>query len=94
MLGFLFTSPFITYLIITMFKDEITIDDIIEFIIKHCDDIELMDKINKTSFPFTTKYLNSNKWKATTPSTTITYPPYGGSTFTLCNGEEVLSPKE
>lgn len=79
-----------------MFKEvkEITIDDIIEFIIKNCDDTELMDKINKTSFPFTTKYLNSNKWKATTPSTTITYPPYGSNTFTYCSSDEALSPNE
>ena len=71
-----------------MFK-EITIDDVIEFIIKNCDDRELMDKINKTSFPFTTKYLNSNNWK-TTPdtTTTITIPPYGGSTYTLCGKEK------
>ena len=71
-----------------MFKDEITIDDIIEFIIKHCDDRKLMDKINKTSFPFTTKYLNSNNRKTTTPSTTITFPPYEGSTYTLCSDKK------
>lgn len=40
---------------------EITIDDVIAFIIKHCDDRAMMDKINKTSFPFTTKYLSKNE---------------------------------
>lgn len=80
-----------------MFKEvkEITIDDVIEFIIKNCDDTELMDKINKTSFPFTTKYLNSNKRKATTPSTTITTTPYYPYWNTiLCSSDEDLSPKE
>ncbi|MBO7716580.1 MAG: hypothetical protein J6S85_23645 [Methanobrevibacter sp.] len=46
-----------------MFKSEITLDDVIEFIIRNCDDREAMDKISKTSFPFTTKYLNNNKEK-------------------------------
>ncbi len=82
-----------------MFKEtkEITIDDVIEFIIKNCDNTELMDKINKTSFPFTTKYLNSNKWKASTPSpsTTITTTPYYPYWNTiLCSSDEALSPKE
>ena len=60
MLGFLFTDIYIL-IIITMFKDEITIDDVIEFIIKNCDDREAMDKISRTSFPFTTKYLENDK---------------------------------
>ena len=77
----------IYFLIIIVMTREITIDDVIEFIIRHCDDTELMDKINKTSFPFTTKYLNSNK-RNSTSTTTITYPPYGGSTFTLCGNED------
>jgi hypothetical protein len=77
----------IYFLIIIVMTREITIDDVIEFIIRHCDDTELMDKINKTSFPFTTKYLNSNK-RNSTPTTTITYPPCGGSTFTLCGNED------
>lgn len=59
---------------------EITIDDIIEFIIKHCDDTKLMDKINKTSFPFTTKYLSKNK-RESGATLTPTYPnPYDGLT--------------
>lgn len=76
---------------------EITIDDIIEFIIKNCDDTELMDKINKTSFPFTTKYLNSNKWKKETTQRGYSYNVPNvpmNWTVTLCNGEEILSPKE
>ena len=40
---------------------EITIDDVIEFIIRNCDDREAMDKISRTSFPFTTKYLKNNQ---------------------------------
>ena len=62
MLGFLFTDIYIL-IIITMFKDEITIDDVIEFIIKNCDDREAMDKISRTSFPFTTKYLENQTVK-------------------------------
>ena len=85
--GFLFTYLYI--LIIIQMTKEITIDDVIEFIIRNCDNTELMDKINKTSFPFTTKYLNSNNWK-TTPdtTTTITIPPYGNWTYTLCGKEK------
>ena len=40
---------------------EITIDDVIAFIVKNCDNTEYMDKINRTSFPFTAKYLSKNK---------------------------------
>lgn len=62
-----------------MFKNEITIDDVIEFIIRNCDNREAMDKISKTSFPFTTKYLEGNKWKKDDTITTIpTLQPYGG----------------
>lgn len=35
---------------------KITIDDVIEFIIKNSDKTERMDKINKITFPFTSKY--------------------------------------
>lgn len=40
---------------------EITIDDVIEFIIKNSDKTEWMDKINKVTFPFTTKYAEFSK---------------------------------
>ena len=40
---------------------EITLDDVIAFIVKNCDNTEYMDKINRTSFPFTAKYLSKNK---------------------------------
>lgn len=42
---------------------EITLDDVIEFIIRNCDDREAMDKISRTSFPFTTKYLENDQSK-------------------------------
>ena len=32
--------------------------DIILWIVENQDDVEAMDKINRTSFPFTSKYLN------------------------------------
>lgn len=35
---------------------KITIDDVIEFIIKNSEETERMDKINKITFPFTSKY--------------------------------------
>lgn len=39
----------------------ITIDDVIEFIIKNSDKTERMDKINKITFPFTQKYADFSK---------------------------------
>lgn len=47
---------------------KITIDDVIEFIIKNSDKTEWMDKINKITFPFTTKYSEFSK--------TTQYIPY------------------
>jgi len=35
-----------------------TIEDVIEFIIKNSDNTERMDRINKITFPFTSKYNN------------------------------------
>lgn len=37
-------------------KEKLTIEDVIEFIVKNSDKTERMDKINKITFPFTTKY--------------------------------------
>lgn len=37
-------------------KEEITINEVMDFIISHCNEMELMDKINKITFPFTSKY--------------------------------------
>ena len=37
-------------------KEKITIDDVIEFIVKNSDKTEWMDKLNKATFPFTSKY--------------------------------------
>ena len=80
-----------------MFKNEITLDDVIEFIIRNCDDREAMDKISKTSFPFTTKYLNNNKEREKQTqwgySYTVPNVPMNG-TITLCNNGEALSPNE
>ena len=36
---------------------EITRDDIIKFILYHSDDTDMMDKINKISYPFTSRYI-------------------------------------
>ena len=43
--------------------DEITRDDVIKFILYHSDDTEMMDKINKISYPFTSRfdYVESKK---------------------------------
>lgn len=78
-----------------MFRDEITIDDVIEFIIKHCDDRELMDKISRTSFPFTTKYLNGNKRREKEAESTITLTPNVPYTpYTYCSSNEDLPTNE
>ena len=68
-----------------MFKWEITLDDVIKFIIENYEDREAMDKISQVSFPFTTKYLEWNKRRqqreetiTLTPTPTI---PYGGLTY-------------
>ena len=42
-------------------EEEKTLQDVIEFIIKNSDKTERMDKINKITFPFTSKY--NNKFK-------------------------------
>ena len=63
-----------------MFKSEITLDDVIEFIIRNRNDRAAMDEISKTSFPFTTKYLEGKKQKEDWSSTITlgpTVPPYG-----------------
>ena len=89
--GFLFTLSlgFLFFTIITMFKWEITLDDVIKFIIENYEDREAMDKISQVSFPFTTKYLEWNKRRqqreetiTLTPltPTTPTYP-FGGLTY-------------
>ena len=76
-----------------MYKNEITIDDIIEFIIKNCDNTELMDKISRTSFPFTTKYLEGNKEREKHYGYSYTTTDWTKNwTVTLCNSEEALSP--
>lgn len=78
-----------------MLKNEITIDDVIEFIIKHCDDRELMDKISRTSFPFTTKYLNGNKRREEKESTiTLTPSPYTPPYTYYSANEEALLPDD
>ena len=44
-----------------MEKEKITIKEIIYFIVENSEDIELMDRINKITFPFTSKYKNFTK---------------------------------
>lgn len=44
-----------------MKQEEIKIEDVIEFIVKNSDNEERMDKINKVTFPFTSKYKNFAK---------------------------------
>ena len=39
-----------------MMKNEITFNDVIEFIAKNSDNTLRMDKLNKLTFPFTSKY--------------------------------------
>ena len=79
-----------------MFKDEITLEDVIKFIIEHYEDREAMDKISKISFPFTTKYLEWNKRRQERESSTITLTPsVPYSPYTYCSSnEEALSPNE
>lgn len=40
---------------------DITLDDIIEWVIKNSENRKAIDKINTITFPFTTKYLSFNK---------------------------------
>ena len=49
-------------------EKKITIDDVIEFIVKNSDKTEWMDKINKVTFTFTSKYAEFSK--------TTQYIPY------------------
>lgn len=94
--GFLFTLSlrFLFFTIITMFKGEITLEDVIRFIIEHYEDREAMDKISQVSFPFTTKYLEWNKRRQQREETITLTPtiPYGGLTYCsdndLSNNEE------
>lgn len=61
-----YTHPlvfFYPFIIITMMEKEIDLKDVIEYIINHCDDKEAMDKINKITFPFTTRYDEKFWWK-------------------------------
>ena len=78
-----------------MFKNEITLDDVIEFIIRNCDNTEYMDKISRTSFPFTTKYLNGdkNRIKKGPYYSNRTYGMWyiPGNEITLCNSSDVDS---
>jgi hypothetical protein len=46
-----------TFILLTKKKMK-TIEDVIEFIIKNSDNTERMDRINKITFPFTSKYNN------------------------------------
>lgn len=72
-----------------MFKGEITLDDVIKFIIEHYEDREAMDKISQVSFPFTTKYLEWNKRRQQREETITLTPtiPYSGLTY--CNTGDV-----
>ena len=54
---FVYLTNVLFFTIIIMLKNEITLDDVIEFIIRNRNDRAAMDEISKTSFPFTTKYL-------------------------------------
>lgn len=74
-------------IIIIMFKEEITLDDVIEFIIRNCDDREAMDKISRTSFPFTTKYLENQTVKPRRPYYDKTWTT-DYTDYTLCSNEE------
>ena len=66
-----------------MFKGEITLEDVIRFIIENYEDREAMDKISQVSFPFTTKYLEWNKRRQQRDETITLTPtiPYGGLTY-------------
>lgn len=44
-----------------MKKEEITVEDVISFIVQNSDETERMDKINRITFPFTSKYENFSK---------------------------------
>ena len=41
-----------------MQEKEITINNVMEFIFQNCNDTEMMDKINRITFPFTSKFDN------------------------------------
>lgn len=75
-----------------MFKWEITLEDVIRFIIEHYEDREAMDKISQVSFPFTTKYLEWNKRRQQKENSITLTPsaptyPFGG--YTYCNTGDV-----
>ena len=42
---------------------EITYDDVLLFIIKNKEKVEIMDDLNKTVYPFTSRYRNREKKK-------------------------------
>lgn len=88
MLGFLLTH-FLFLFIIAMFEKEITLDDVIDFIIKNRNNIEMMDEISNASFPFTTKYL---KWRErwTSAITQNPYQPY----VTYCSSNKNDKPEK
>lgn len=41
-------------------KQEITFEDVVEFVAKNSDETARMDKLNKMTFPFTSKYTNQS----------------------------------
>lgn len=45
---------------------EITYDDVLLFIIKNKDNVEIMDDLNKTVYPFTSRYRNRTEQKVET----------------------------
>lgn len=44
-------------------EKEITFADVVAFIITNCDDEKVMDKINRMTFPFTSKFKTTNQKK-------------------------------
>lgn len=70
-----------------MFKNEITLDDVIEFIIRHRNDTAAMDEISKASFPFTSKYRNRNNRKKDS-TITLTPTPYTWWNTILCDSSK------
>lgn len=49
--------------------EDLTRDDVIKFILYNSDNTEMMDKINKISYPFTSRYDNVENKKSSKSAT-------------------------
>lgn len=50
-----------------------TVAQIVDFIVRHSDDTQTMDKLNKITFPFTSKFMSYQKDKETSTWSSSSY---------------------